>query len=328
MKICTPRHAAPRQVPGLRWHVKSIKINYCHILPVPCTVAHAMAFRRSRIPCFALCFPHPITVTCNPMQGATVVGRCSVIMCRWEPFRQWCGRATLHLTGLQSNTLVLCSCAVGLRVTPFFLCTNLAFASRQMLPIIGALLMATIASASGDVVQCFPSLGVTGLENCPELKSDEGARSNSIVEKLLAAKADMLRQVSTIRSNDEAIIGGNSSLGREAFVDLLRSDFLKAVTYLITSLRPAQRREGVFSRTVSFLCAFTTPAHLVSCDGAFLAMVDCRHFPTWLARSPACLRVADEITYTSFDFFLASFLLFSRQAHRFLSRFLLHGVLL
>ena len=72
----------------------------------------------------------------------------------------------------------------------------------------GSLLVILIASAIDAVtgaagtnaMECFSPLDIVGLDNCPELNSNGGRHNNSIVQNLLAAKADMLRQVSqTIR---------------------------------------------------------------------------------------------------------------------------------
>jgi len=80
---------------------------------------------------------------------------------------------------------------------------------RQMVLIMGSLLVVLFASAidavtgaaATDTMECFSPLDIVGLDNCPELNSNGGPHNNSIVENLLAAKADMLRQVSqTIRS--------------------------------------------------------------------------------------------------------------------------------
>lgn len=75
-----------------------------------------------------------------------------------------------------------------------------------MVFIIGALLIIAIASATGaaagaaanNATECVSPLEVVGLGDCPELKSDGGLRSNSIINKLLVAKANMLRQVKNV----------------------------------------------------------------------------------------------------------------------------------
>jgi len=72
-----------------------------------------------------------------------------------------------------------------------------------MVVIVGTLLVIAIASATGaatgaavsNATECYSPLKVVGLDNCPQLKSDEGMGSNSIVDKMINAKADMLRQV-------------------------------------------------------------------------------------------------------------------------------------
>eukprot|EP00752_Nemacystus_decipiens_P008223 g7353.t1 len=90
--------------------------------------------------------------------------------------------------------------------------------SANMVLIVGSLVVILSASAvdaaSGagatDAMGCCSPLDVVGLDNCPELKSNRSARNNSIVENLLAAKADMLRQVIEVLTNpDNAGEGGH-----------------------------------------------------------------------------------------------------------------------
>lgn len=139
---------------------------------------------------------------------------------------------------------------------------SLVFTPRQIVLITGSLLVIAIASATGtttraaasDVIDCFSPLEVVGLDNCPELKPDGGVRNNSIVEKLLAAKADMLRQVclrkqcqgrpnrksAEICFREHALVGSLSPEGLTFF----------SKRCLFSSRGP--HGGGVFSQTTSF----------------------------------------------------------------------------
>ena len=77
---------------------------------------------------------------------------------------------------------------------------SLMMGSLLVMILIASAIDAVTRAAGTNAMECFSPLDIVGLDNCPELNSNGGRHNNSIVQNLLAAKADMLRQVSqTIR---------------------------------------------------------------------------------------------------------------------------------